>query len=168
MLCNSNGCLWWGLYTLKPPPPLQPCCQSLNSELRLRLDARRATWWRRACDFNLASQKYPTLTQHRHRGGWEEEAEHLTSIAGGGVGRGAFLECLALRLLSSSVTAHPRDARPCFCGALFPRLTCDPFVRLAVTVVRVAGKVQRVQRADAARAICTGKEGHRRKDQYTP
>lgn len=106
-----------GLVYLEAPP-------TLNSELRLRLDAQRATWWRRACDLNLASQKHPTLTQHRHRGGREEEegAEHLTSITGGGVGRGAFLECLALRLLSSSVIAHPRDARPCFCRALFPVL----------------------------------------------
>lgn len=147
----------------------QPCGQSLNSELRLRLDARQATWWRRACDFNLASQKYPTLTQHRHRGG-----------RGGGGGR-AFNEQRRRRSWKRSVFGvfgatspllfchcPPSQRSSMFLSSSFSRLTCDPFVRLAVTVVRVAGKVQRVQRADTARAICTEKEGHRRKDQYAP
>lgn len=82
---------------------------------------------------------------------------------GGGVGKGGRFWS-AWRDDATSPLLSCRSP-PFFRRALLPSLTCDPFVRLAVTVVRVAGKVQRVQRADAARAICTEEEGHRRQDQ---
>lgn len=152
-LCFEQWMSVGGLCTFRSP---QPRCWSLNAELSLCADSRRATWWR-GCDFNLA----PHAKNIRH---WLS-----TGIKVGGRRRrrrrrrwSAFGEfATASPLLSSPLPSLSSLATLVHVS----RLTCDPFVWLAVTVVRVSGKVQRVQRADAARAICAEREGHRWQDQ---
>lgn len=75
-------------------------------------------------------------------------------------GGGAFIsKRLVLRLLYCALpSSHCLPFRQTH---EFSHLTCNPFVWLAVTVIRVSGKVQRIQRADAASAICAEREGHR-------